>query len=336
MWIQAAFVTIAALIAIPLLIRFGLRLGQQGSSAKRGSSLPVVFGYTSVVTYVVALAVFLIVYVTRSGLEHISEQVDGHTIYRGLWQLILVGAGAGVISFLALEFFKRLTPLRNIFNRSRAVRFFGTDPNRLNDEVLDGLGDSRPKETSGPIQSLEGLEVLGAFLPVRVVYASTSTQLAAQLSESLRQLSSVIVATRIGDLSLPDEVMRSLTRAVFGNDRLYRHMLHEGRLSNFIRANSIQDPYSPSAERKVDLLGMEEHIERRVDAFQIELTTDWHLMLRALSSCLAGFFVALSVSAGHLSTTGIVVATAIGVISGGPISWILSDVVRAVEKKSMF
>ncbi|MEV6442262.1 hypothetical protein [Amycolatopsis sp. NPDC051716] len=207
------------------------------------------------------------------------------------WHLAVIALISGALSCAALEFVKKLSPLAMRFNRRAVVSSFGT-------KIEDG------KFRSGAAFS----ELSG--LPTKISYAGNLRQVAAQVSQSLRE-----------------QCRADLSEATEDRDALRRFI------------SSLGPQWPMLSPRLVERLSYEEllqladeQIERRVDAFQIEATAHWHSSLRAASALIACALSGAGTLASGASVPAIAIALALGLVVGGPVSWTVRDIIRIIER----
>ncbi|MEU5263990.1 hypothetical protein [Amycolatopsis sp. NPDC021455] len=208
-----------------------------------------------------------------------------------VWRLAVIALIAGALSCAALEFVKKLSPLAIRFNRRSVVSSFGT---KIEDDKFRSGADF--SELSG--------------LPGKISYAGNLRQVAAQVSQSLRE-----------------ECRADLSEATEDRDALRRFI------------SSLGPQWPMLSPRLVDRLSYEEllqladeQIERRVDAFQIEATARWHSSLRATSALIACTLSGAGAWASGASVPAIAIALALGLVIGGPVSWTVRDIIRIIER----
>lgn len=101
------------------------------------------------------------------------------------------------------------------------------------------------------------------------------------------------------------------------------------------RGRLVSDPnISPaeSAERRE----FDEELERELDGFQIKTTAQWHYLLRAIASAVSGVLSLISALAAHARLSVAIGALLFGAIVGGPFSWVIRDLTRAIERRANF
>ncbi|MFD6156167.1 hypothetical protein ACFWF7_24530 [Nocardia sp. NPDC060256] len=234
-----------------------------------------------------------------------------------LWQLLLFAALSGVLAFLIVEFIKHQTPLRGGFHRLLVERYFGADINRLNEQVVEQTYRS-PVESS---------RIAAVGSPSYLSYDSTSRQLAGQLAESLSYF-----AVCVANSPISDELRDALAYAAIGDRRVAQGLI-PGHREDPGAEIAADRPRGSSKRRPAD--AVYEHIERRLDAFQIHVQNRWHRLLRATSAGWAGFFAAIGASVIHLGAAELVLATMGGVAIGGPVAWLIRDLARLVERRGV-
>jgi hypothetical protein len=145
-----------------------------------------------------------------------------------------------------------------------------------------------------------------------IVYAGSARQVTAQLSQAMRPL--------LGRLASPqlDPIVRS-------------------QIERLLRGTDCD--LFPAVDRSGELdvaKDLEEHLERRLDAFQLDAAVRWHGLLRTMAASLAGVFAAMGQWAVHGAPTAVGVAAVMGVVVGGPFAWTIRDLARVLERKAEF
>ncbi|WP_410617092.1 hypothetical protein [Amycolatopsis sp. lyj-109] len=150
---------------------------------------------------------------------------------------------------------------------------------------------------------------LGVDVPMILSYQGSIRQVASQVSQLLR------------------EQVRLLLREYSPREAVER-LRGNGGLFWYVILREIER----TSQREEDPSVIFEHIERQVDAFQIEATVRWYTLLRAMSAVTAGVLSTLGAWATSASFAGIVVGMVLGLVVGGPVSWTVRDLVRLVER----
>ena len=91
------------------------------------------------------------------------------------------------------------------------------------------------------------------------------------------------------------------------------------------------DPFYDLEERRFT-----EELEQRIDAFQIAATAQWHYLLRTMAAVISGALSLFSALAAHARLTVWIGALLFGTIVGGPFSWVIRDLARAIERRAGF
>ncbi|MFG1793392.1 hypothetical protein [Nocardia sp. NPDC049149] len=230
-----------------------------------------------------------------------------------LWQLLLFAGLSGVIAFLVVEFVKHQTPLRALVHRAAVERFFGGDINLLNERLLE--------RTHRPTPIGERSAAKGS--PSYLSYGSTSRQLTGQLTESLRHF-----ADFLADSSISEGLRDALTFATIGDRRIASDLVPAPSESLGLEVVTPPDSSSPSPSEAVY-----EHIERRLDIFQIQVENLWRRVLRTMSAGWAGLLAALGASVTHSGAAELLMATIGGLVIGGPAAWLARDLARLIERR---
>jgi hypothetical protein len=220
-------------------------------------------------------------YAIASGVRYLTSGPHRADASSSLWHLIVLSVAAGLLSFAVVEFAKRQSPMRRLFNTRAARSAFGA---ALSSEL--GL----PFGTGSPIS-----------------YSGTIRQVAAQISVQLRRLVQLSA-----DQDRPDEDRREALGLALGVD------------------------ISRDSRQGAELGAIYDLIDRRLDVFQIDATQQWCTLLRAVAAGTAGLLSALSASAISAPPYVVVIAAVVGVVVGGPVSWIARDLTRIVERKARF
>jgi uncharacterized membrane protein YoaK (UPF0700 family) len=74
--------------------------------------------------------------------------------------------------------------------------------------------------------------------------------------------------------------------------------------------------------------------ERELDRWQLEATTAWRSLLRTISCFAAGAVSGVCALAVTRTPAAVVLAALIGVVVGGPLAWLVRDLVRVIERKA--
>ncbi|WP_069165761.1 hypothetical protein [Nocardia altamirensis] len=230
-----------------------------------------------------------------------------------LWQLLLFAGLAGVIAFLVVEFVKHQTPLRALVHRAAVERFFGGDINVLNERLLEQMHQPTP--------NVERSTAKGS--PSYLSYGSTSRQLTGQLTESLRHF-----AEFLADISISEGLRDALTFATIGDRRIASDLVPVPSASLGLEIVTPPDSSSPSPAEAVY-----EHIERRLDIFQIQVENLWRRVLRTMAAGWAGLLAALGASVTQSGAAEVLMATIGGVVIGGPAAWLARDLARLIERR---
>ena len=278
------------------------RMAQRPSTAQRFnySRWPVV----AVVAFT-AGTLALAAYAIRAGVQHLASGHSTKDAASSLWHLVILSVAAGILSYAVVEFVKRQTRMRRLFNARIVKSRFGS--------VL-----SFPQSLGGGPDSAgtNGLP-LETEIAVRdpISYSGSIQQVTAQISLQLRQL--VRLAT---DRSLPEELKRNALTLALGLDHTFSGTLPD-----------------PEGERRSDQIAtIQDLVDRRLDIFQIEATQRWCFWMRTLGAVTAGLLAAISAWAVTSSLTAILVAALFGIFVGGPMSWITRDLTRVVERRALF
>ncbi|MGY2061172.1 hypothetical protein ACW9HQ_40405, partial [Nocardia gipuzkoensis] len=122
----------------------------------------------------------------------------------------------------------------------------------------------------------------------------------------------------------------TLTRAVIGDPRLVPALYP----ASFVKGELVEHHDAASIGEFSD--GLTEYIERRIDAFQILLENRWQIVIQALAATLSGLLAAAGTSLGTDSPVASAVATIGGLVIGGPIAWLCSDVSRILRRRAAY
>ncbi|RDI63473.1 hypothetical protein [Nocardia pseudobrasiliensis] len=318
-WIVVALTTIVTTWSLMILGRNLARAGERIaaiSPVPHPPRLIPLLAPPAVLALSTATVIGFGVWALRVWLGKSVGRAGGASISAALGQLLLLTGAAGIVAFLAVEFVKRQTPLREIFQRLLVDGFFGVDINALNEAVTRHLME-RGKGTTLRDRPGGG--------PSDISYAATSRQLAGQLADSLRYL-----AVFVPDPRVPDKLRHALTFAVIGDPRLVPALYP----ADYVKGELVERAELASSDELA--AGLTEHIERRIDAFQILLENRWQLLIQALAATLAGLLAAAGTSLGTDSAVASAVGTISGLVIGGPIAWLCSDLVRIVRRGAAY
>lgn len=228
-------------------------------------------------------------YAIASGVRYLASGPHRADASSSLWRLVVLSVAAGLLSFAVVEFAKRQSPMRRLFNTRAARSAFGA-------ALSSRLG--LPFGTGSPIS-----------------YSGTIRQVAAQISVQLRRLVQLSA-----DQDRPYEQRREALGLALGV-----YISPEARL-----------PESHDSQRGAELEAIYDLINRRLDVFQIDATQQWCTLQRSLAAATAGLLSALSASAISVPAYVVIIAVVVGVVVGGPVSWIARDLTRIVERKARF
>lgn len=222
-------------------------------------------------------------------------------------QVVTLLACSGPVAFLTVEFVKRQSPLRRLFNRHATRLFFGADTDRLGGDIVRHIRDVDARRRRPPYRE----DGPGLIVPtVAISYGAGVTQLSDQIAQQLTQLLYLARYT-----SLPDELITKLTRPVLGVPQT---------------ADLVGDRITDLDDDEA-LRHLEDHITHRLEMFRIEAAVRWSFTIRALAAMTAGLVCTAGVWAAGSPWHTVVAGGFIGVIVGGPLSWIISDLTRAVR-----
>jgi hypothetical protein len=266
---------------------------------------PLAPGLLAALAIVVGLAVVAL----GNGLDKLTAGRDG--VPAGLWQILLLSSASGVLAFVLVQFVKYQSSVRSTFHRAAVRRFVGTDLNELNTLLRYELAD----------------EQWPMGLSTEVLYAASSRQLAAQLSQSLRFLASrgEILSERERERERDRHSAGVVSRAVTGDSKA---------LFRFFRGATSPDNYDE--RRNEAFVNLMDFIDRRVDTFQIETSNQWRGLLRTMAAVAAASIAAVTASVMDPAPDVILTAAVLGFLTGGPIAWTARDLTRWVERKAEF
>jgi hypothetical protein len=162
------------------------KAGSRRSNLARWLVSEPVAGRLVVLSTLVTLA--LAAYAVRTGISRLSGprlNASGHsraTAAASLWNVLLLAAAAGFLSYAVVEFIKRLTPMRPLFNR-KAVRI--SFP-----ELAGSAAGEEPANASPPPAAASEHAKVRPSTPSTVLgitYSGTIQQVAAQVADRLRR-----------------------------------------------------------------------------------------------------------------------------------------------------
>jgi hypothetical protein len=284
------------LAAVPRLFR----RRDRGRRSPAGSGTPGTMAVISVVV-IFWIALGFVAVGVRVGLEQLSGNEPTRSISGLLSELLLFTSGSGALAFAVVEFVKRQSPLRRLYNRRAVDRYFHPPLAAVHLEILDYWRESP-----------DDVRAMAPIAPVAPIsYSADIQQLTAQVGHAARTL-----LQASADDALPHRIVRSIFACVLGD----RHVQH-----------AVQEPPD---ERHQAILG--EALESRLDAFQVEATAGWHSLLRTMAGGASAVLAGMLAWAVHADGPAIVLAAGLGLVIGGPISWIIRDVNRVIERKAAY
>lgn len=102
----------------------------------------------------------------------------------------------------------------------------------------------------------------------------------------------------------------------------------------FNDADNSGSPISDSDRRANERFA--ERLEQDLDGFQIKTTAQWHYLLRTMAAVVSGVLSLISALAANARLSVAIGALLFGAIVGGPFSWIIRDLTRAIERRANF
>jgi hypothetical protein len=247
----------------------------------------------------------LAAYAVRAGVQHLAVGHAPEDAATSLWHLVVLSVAAGILSFAVVEFIKRQTRMRRLFNARTVKSRFGASlefPQRLRSGLY--ADDHRPFPLGPEIAISDPIS-----------YSGSIQQVSAQISLQLRLLVQLAV-----DPNLPEPLHREALTLALGLNHPF--------------AGELPDQ---GGQRRLEQLAViQDLVDRRLDIFQIEATQRWDALMRTLGAIAAGVLAAISAWAVTSSLSAIFVAALFGMFVGGPMSWVTRDLTRAIERKAQF
>lgn len=300
-----------------------------------------------VVAAVAVTAVVLLAVAVRAGAIGLAGTGEVTTAMARLAALAVL---SGVLACAVTEFGKRLTRLRELFNRRAVRRYFAADyvvidpsvesspdtgPGRagtgqdpgfdLPAAVARGLDDLRARQKTSAAYGPDNLPLELAVPPAPPDYSAPLRLLTAQLSPHMEYAARLLATGIISDkVEGPPALVHSrLVGLLTGRpDAVLLSALRDGD-----RAGSEQ---TEELAAQITIRG-----EQRLDSFQIQATTQWRRLLRWVSAGVAAGIVLAAAIASDSRLLTWPVALTLGFVLGGPFAWLTRDLIRVVERKAV-
>jgi len=247
-----------------------------------------------VCTFLIAL--LFTAYAVKRGVQRLNAGHPAKDAGTSLWHLVVLSAGAGFISFAVVEFVKRLTPMRALYNSYVVHSWFGG--------ALDDWPSTpaSPEGSEGSWRLLIGAEIAAVKEPI--AYTGSIQQVCAQVSQRLQPIIKVG-----GDERVPAPLQRASIKALLQQPSARVFRSEDPDLSWLEAPWTLAGQWSEELQRLLDI---------RLDTFQIESTNRWRSFLRSLAALTAGL-LALSGAwavAARASVAALLTALLFGVLVG--------------------
>ncbi|MER7457486.1 hypothetical protein [Micromonospora sp. NPDC126480] len=331
--VESIMFALASLVLVVVDLTHWLRR----SSARPGDRPKMAPSRTTLVGAVMVATAGALGYAVVDGVGRLTtaEGVEGTA--QAVTQLLLLAAASGLVAFAGVEFAKRLSPLRANFNETEVTRVFGRDLHETRHVLLRHYAEILAGPWDPP--SRRWTESVSLVLSARWSYDSTIPQLTAQIAAAHRDL----VLTVRQDPGLPTWIMVRVLRTVTGDDPVVGRFPEErddsgaeyDEGSTAIDEADLQADWRERVQDDRDRT-LDELVERRMDLFQVEALARWRSRLRLLSATFAGAVAALAAAVTTSAVSAVLMAALLGMVVGGPISWVARDLTRVVERRAQF
>jgi hypothetical protein len=228
---------------------------------------------------------------------------------------------SGVLAAMVVEFAKRLTGLKSAFNRAQVVLWFSAELVEARYEQRRAARRSRV-ERSGGVEAPTGPNAQGIRL------RASADALTVQLSATLRPV--------LIDAITPARKAPGRSDAPSGEERpdprWTLEVIAGPQLWQVLEPTLEAATYGRSPD--VDMRAAEsmEVLDRWLDGFHLETSERWTRLTQALAALLAGIFAAFAATGSVAYPFAVGAGFALlGVVVGGPIAWLTSDLGRLIE-----